>query len=120
MTRVLICLLVVFTAFSLSAEKRMKKTNSIVGTWESAFKGKKITMKLNADGTMELGEGEKVMKGTYKIDLTVTPHHLDLTFGERTKLSIFKFIDKDNLKMDEPSKERPKKFGDRAIDFKRQ
>ena len=120
MNRVLICLLVVFTAFCLHAEKRMKKTKSYVGTWESAFKGKKITMKLNDDGTMELGEGDKTMKGTYKVDLSVSPHHIDLTFGKRAKLSIFKFIDKNTIKMDEPSTKRAQDFGKDAIDFKRQ
>lgn len=120
MSRVLICLLVVFTAFSVYAEKNMKKKNSIVGTWQSSFKGSKITMKLNADGTMELGEGDELIKGTYKVDLSVTPHHIDLSFENEKQMSIFKFLDKDTIKMDEPSSKRAQDFGKDAIDFKRQ
>ena len=120
MTRVLVCLLVLFTVLSVSAEKRMKKANSVVGTWESAFKGKKIIMKLNADGTMELGEGERKMNGTYTVDMSVNPHHIDLTFEKRAKMSIFKFLDKNTIRMDEPSSKRAVDFGKDAIDFKRQ
>ncbi len=121
MTRVLICLLVTFMAFSTSAEKSMKKkTNSIVGTWKSSFKGTKVKMKFNADGTVVLGEGEAVINGTYKVDLSVTPHHIDFTLGNDKQLSIFKFLDKDTIKMDEPSSKRAQDFGKDAIDFKRQ
>ena len=67
-------------------------------------------------GKLELDEGRtKILKGTYKLNLTDKPKCLEMTIEGQTKYAIFELTGKDELKMDRPQAVKPKDFGPKTI-----
>lgn len=81
------------------AEAVMKK---LAGVWTSNVLKDELTMTFGADGSLTIGTGKRQLKGTYTVDPSQTPMHLDLLpAGEAPDKTIFELAG-DTLKIAEP------------------
>jgi len=113
------CVLLLFIS-SVYAVEESKKEKSILGLWKGHFGKKELSLNFKKDGTFTGIEKGKEFQGKYKVDFSVTPHHLDLIIDGNAGLSIFIFIDKNTIKMDEPEEKRRKQFRKETISLKRE
>jgi hypothetical protein len=98
--------------------KAVKGSTALVGYWVSKYQDKTIYLEFKENGDVTMGEGSQSMKGTYKIDLSVKPHQLNMTIAQRTKYTIFEFVE-GGIRIAEPENKFPKEFGKNALVFKK-
>jgi hypothetical protein len=97
-------------------DPRMEK---IIGRWETNLNGMVVFFEFKADQKCEAGEGGDSRSGTYAMDFSTTPYHLDFLIDGHRGYSIFE-ITPEGLRIARPDEEnRPTEFGDISLIFKR-
>ena len=101
------------------AEKRL------LGEWVGTYQGgKAISLTFGPQNKVTLRTGAGVEKGTYTIDLTKKPAHLDLDWRPGRPggkmLTILEFLDGDQIRIeDNYAKPRPAKFSEHSLVLKK-
>ncbi len=122
---VVACLAFVAGCGSASAPE---STPDIIGVWRGTDQvGQIMECTFNPQGRLTVkisgANGSFNKRGTYKVDLSQDPAHLDIKLDDREEIhTILDHIDDKHLAFENinSSEERPTKFGDRKIVFKRQ
>lgn len=95
---------------------------SIVGEWEGEYEGDVITMIFDDQGNVTVSAYGSAMAGTYTVDTSTDPHHIDIVFpGGGTIETIFEFVGENTLHFQNnlPGDPRPTSFDD-SLEMTRQ
>lgn len=92
---------------------------SIVGKWMGKNDdGQDITLTFTAQGTVKIAVDDDAGEGTYQVDFSKKPPHLDIDWGSRGKVnSILQLLDEGRLRLEQsdPGDTRPQSFTDAAV-----
>jgi uncharacterized protein (TIGR03067 family) len=92
------------TKFQLGGKLIPEEAKELLESFRVEFKDGKISLKI----------GDQQKEGTYKIDSSIDPKHIDLTFGDETVRGIYELIDnKLRIRGAEKDKDRPMDFSGR-------
>jgi outer membrane biogenesis lipoprotein LolB len=90
---------------------------SIVGTWRGSYDGLEVVMTFEAEGQITVLVGDDLGVGTYHVDHTREPAHLDIQFEDIGEvLTLVRFLDENSLQVQNmaPGGRRPEEFSDSA------
>src|SRR5690348_1234427 len=94
----------------------------LVGEWVATYQGNKpISITFGADGRVTLRTGGREEKGTYKVDFTKSPPHLDLDWRPGRAGGVLKtvveFLDDGRLRLEDnaPGNARPAGFSKHSL-----
>ena len=86
------------------------------GTWVGAVDGEPVTLTFGPNNNVKALVDDEVGEGTYSVDWSMKPAHLDIDWGPRGKVQAIIELTNDNLKVEEAKRgaERPTVFSDMA------
>ena len=92
---------------------------SIIGTWMGKNDDSQyITLTFAAHGTVKLAVDDDTGEGTYQVDFSKKPPHLDIDWGSIGKVkSILQLLDERRLRVEnsDPGGTRPESFTEAAV-----
>ena len=99
--------------------------SKILGTWIGKAGSTTNTITFKENGQMSMTSGSSTATGTYTIDFSAKPAHLDMDgswTGGKKVTTILEFIDNNQIRVENisPGQSRPTAFGDKAITLTRQ
>jgi uncharacterized protein (TIGR03067 family) len=91
------------------------------GTWVGTNDGEAITLTFGPKNMIKIRVGTDTGEGTYSVDWSETPAHLDIDWGKLGKVKTIVELKENTLRLEnvDPGEERPKKFTGRATSLKR-
>ena len=105
-----------------------KSEKDLLGSWEGQSDDNKVVLTFSKDNKFKMDVGMPVeMTGTYKVDMSKKPHHIDITFtvkmGDKSETNtvygVFEFVDENTIKMNDLAEKRSTEFGENTDTFKR-
>jgi hypothetical protein len=98
---------------------RTSDQRSIVGTWTGkTHEGYDVVLTFTAHGTLKAAVDDDAGEGTYQVDFSKKPPHLDIDWGSRGKVeTILQLLDEKQLRVEnsDPGEDRPETFTKAAL-----
>lgn len=117
--------LIALTAYSCGQKpgEQVEQKDPLHGTWvgKSLF-GEDMKLVFSPGGRIAVHNGNHVNEGTYKVDYSFNPAHIDIELSDRPKLaSIIQFLDANTIAYElvNSSDGRPASFGQGRVTFQR-
>ncbi len=95
----------------------------LYGEWSGAYAGETISLTFLSGGTLLTTNGSDTESGTYEVDMSEDPAHVDITWeNDRELKTIVELLDDEHIRFEinEPGMKRPTSFDDSLILTKRE